>query len=342
MKCHWLPLVAGILLAAITGSDAGSIVHGERAFDAREADYFHHGARRDKIHIGNGIPEDLDGMMAETKDQVDTSEREDAEGKFNRLLEPERKKEVLEKGLRQPLEDDINCADVSSDFRTVDGTCNNLQDSHLGAANTAYNRLVSPDYEDDFNAPRVAMSGQALPNAREVSFRVFTEVNKPSKKFSHLAVPWGQYVGHDVSKIGSTGATCGKTAQTCNIDGTDCFGIIIPGYDPYFKHECISLTRTLATGVPSEENPRQQENVKTSFLDGSPVYGSDSTKQQELRDLTSEKGLMKETLNPNGRNSLNLLAADNRNPNCRSYDPDKGIHCFDSGDGERVNQNTGR
>lgn len=55
---------------------------------------------------------------------------------------------------------------------------------------------------------------------------------------------------------------------------------------------------------------RQQINVLTAFLDASQIYGSDDNKAQLLRDLTSDKGLLK--VNPkyddNGRELLPFTA----------------------------------
>ena len=89
MKCRWLPLVAGILLAAITGF----IVHGESAFDdnTREADFFYSISPEDfdEMYIDN-VHSNGNGMTKENQNQ----DEDDGE-KFNRILEPQRIREVI-------------------------------------------------------------------------------------------------------------------------------------------------------------------------------------------------------------------------------------------------------
>lgn len=48
-----------------------------------------------------------------------------------------------------------DCSDICFHrrYRTMDGTCNNLQNPTWGAANTAFNRLLPAIYENGFNAP---------------------------------------------------------------------------------------------------------------------------------------------------------------------------------------------
>lgn len=48
-----------------------------------------------------------------------------------------------------------NCSDMCfhSKYRTIDGTCNNLQNPTWGASLTAFNRILSPIYEDGFSMP---------------------------------------------------------------------------------------------------------------------------------------------------------------------------------------------
>jgi len=55
-------------------------------------------------------------------------------------------------------------------YRLYDGTCNNLVNPLLGAANVPYIRLLPPAYQDGVNSPRsLAVSGNPLPNPRSLS-----------------------------------------------------------------------------------------------------------------------------------------------------------------------------
>ncbi|KAH3733112.1 hypothetical protein DPMN_039537 [Dreissena polymorpha] len=39
-------------------------------------------------------------------------------------------------------------------YRTLDGTCNNLQSPSWGSSNSALQRLLPPEYENGFNSPK--------------------------------------------------------------------------------------------------------------------------------------------------------------------------------------------
>ena len=55
-------------------------------------------------------------------------------------------------------------------YRSYDGTCNNLVNPLIGAANVPYVRLLPPAYQDGVNSPRsLAVSGRLLPNPRSLS-----------------------------------------------------------------------------------------------------------------------------------------------------------------------------
>lgn len=79
----------------------------------------------------------------------------------------------------------------SSKYRTIDGSCNNEQNADWGKAFTAFNRIVHPNYADNFDAPRVAKSGQPLPGAREVSFTVAPDSKSPNNFMTMMVMQWG-------------------------------------------------------------------------------------------------------------------------------------------------------
>ena len=58
---------------------------------------------------------------------------------------------------------------VCTRHRTVDGSCNNLDNSHWGAARNCHHRFLTPDYADGISASRVSSGGFPLPNTRLVS-----------------------------------------------------------------------------------------------------------------------------------------------------------------------------
>lgn len=48
-----------------------------------------------------------------------------------------------------------NCSDLCfhTKYRTVDGTCNNLQNPLWGSSHTQFRRILKPVYENGFNTP---------------------------------------------------------------------------------------------------------------------------------------------------------------------------------------------
>lgn len=55
-------------------------------------------------------------------------------------------------------------------YRSYDGTCNNLVNPLIGAANVPYVRLLPPAYQNGVSSPRsLALSGNPLPNPRSLS-----------------------------------------------------------------------------------------------------------------------------------------------------------------------------
>lgn len=52
----------------------------------------------------------------------------------------------------------LGCA--KSPYRTLDGTCNNLQNPGWGSAMNRYNRLLSAKYGDGISSPTTSITGQ--------------------------------------------------------------------------------------------------------------------------------------------------------------------------------------
>lgn len=86
-----------------------------------------------------------------------------------------------------------------SRYRTLDGTCNNMQNPLWGSANMRYSRLLTPRYGDGISAPTMSVTGQPLPNSRLVSLVVFGEADIPDPQFTIANMQWGQVMTHDMS-----------------------------------------------------------------------------------------------------------------------------------------------
>lgn len=88
---------------------------------------------------------------------------------------------------------------LKSRYRTLDGTCNNLQNPIWGTANNRYGRLLTPRYGDGVATPTTSITGQPLPNSRLVSLVVFGEADVPDPQFTIANMQWGQIMTHDMS-----------------------------------------------------------------------------------------------------------------------------------------------
>ncbi|APZ91443.1 peroxidase family protein [Fuerstiella marisgermanici] len=162
-----------------------------------------------------------------------------------------------------------------SHYRSVDGTGNNLNDFELGSSNDLLIRMTSPEYGDGFSTP----AGADRPGAREVSNAVVAqETTEPNDRgLTDLVWLWGQFVDHDID-LSEPGYP------------HDSFNIPVPVGDPHFDPSGtgnveIPMNRTIfdPTTGDSIDNPRQQVNQISAFIDGSMVYGSDAERADELR-----------------------------------------------------------
>ena len=102
----------------------------------------------------------------------------------------------------------ISCdVDAPEDkYRRLDGLCNNLENKQWGAAGIAMRRLAPRDYADDISSPR----GRGdLPSPRKVSESVHAVAQGTgplsSKGFSHMAMQWGHFLGHDITLTPQSG-----------------------------------------------------------------------------------------------------------------------------------------
>jgi hypothetical protein len=85
-----------------------------------------------------------------------------------------------------PFSNQLFC-DKSSKYRTIDGSCNNLESTQLGKRLTPFKRLLTPAYDDLINSPRSrATNGQPLPNARRISIRYHEDTTDGTSNISNL------------------------------------------------------------------------------------------------------------------------------------------------------------
>ena len=90
--------------------------------------------------------------------------------------------------------------DPLSLWRTANGTCNNLDNPLWGAANTAFQRILLPEYSDGvWKGKSQSVTGGSLPSARLVSINIVPDVDAPSELDTHHVMQWGQFVDHDIT-----------------------------------------------------------------------------------------------------------------------------------------------
>ena len=165
------------------------------------------------------------------------------------------------------------------EFRTIDGTNNNLNNPTLGSANTPFLRTTTNAYGDGLNTP----AGANEPGTRLISNQV--DVHPTGTVL--IALPessfwwgWGQFIDHDMVNT--------------PVLQTEPFPIPVPTCDPQqpsgspgpFDPNCTG-TATIAFSrsafINDENGVRQQLNANTHWLDGSMIYGSDDIRAADLR-----------------------------------------------------------
>ena len=95
-----------------------------------------------------------------------------------------------------------------SPFRTIDGTCNNLNNPTFGAAETGFFRLLPALYFDAEGLEEPAGGGIDQPNAPDLpnpsfvtdEYIVIQAKNQPNPdRITHMLMQWGQFVDHDLT-----------------------------------------------------------------------------------------------------------------------------------------------
>jgi len=164
---------------------------------------------------------------------------------------------------------------IVDDTRSIDGSGNNFQNPLMGATFTELVRYIFSDYEDGISE----MQEAGLPSARLVSNIVCSQeelIPNPLNASDYIW-QWGQFLDHDID-------------FTNGADPVEPANIAVPAGDPFFDPfdtgtQVITFSRSAfntstGTGV---DNPRQQINTITTWIDASNVYGSDVERAAALR-----------------------------------------------------------
>lgn len=170
-------------------------------------------------------------------------------------------------------------ADVQS-YRTIDGSGNNLKYPQMNQAGAQLVRLGPPAYADGISS----FAGPDRPNPRKISNIVHAQeelIANPDSTTNFMWL-WGQFIDHDITFSDACGPSDACREEPANIK--------IPKGDEIFDPQSIGTVEMFFnraindpdTGT-SEENPRQQLNEVTGWIDASTVYGSDARRATALR-----------------------------------------------------------
>ena len=95
----------------------------------------------------------------------------------------------------------------------------------------------------------------------------------------------------------SDGRRCNETCENTS----PCFPIRVPASDARISRPCLGFTRSSATCNSGSTSlfyntvaPRQQINALSAFIDASNVYGNSDRMASNLRNLASNRGLLRE------------------------------------------------
>ncbi|KAG7465745.1 hypothetical protein MATL_G00156750 [Megalops atlanticus] len=254
-----------------------------------------------------------------------------------------------------------NCSDICfhQKYRSHDGTCNNLQHPMWGASLTAFERLLKPVYDNGFNLPRGVTerlhNGFPLPLPRLVSTTMIgTETVTPDDRYTHMLMQWGQFLDHDLdSTVVALSQSRFSDGQLCSAVCTNdppCFPITFPPGDPRRARaggaRCMFFARSspvCGSGMTSllmnSVFPREQINQLTSYIDASNVYGSSRHESDEVRDLASQRGLLRQGIVQRSGKPL-LPFATGPPTECMRDENESPIPCFLAGD-HRANEQLG-
>ncbi len=198
---------------------------------------------------------------------------------------------------------DFTAKDIISKiiFRTIDGSYNHLRNRDWGATETQLLRLTYPDYADGIFEPRGGFD-RILPSAREISNTVAAQ-NESIPNTTGLSDwfwQWGQFIDHDMD-------------LTESAHPLEPFNIVVPTGDFWFDPmntgtKTINLNRSIFDPNTGTDNPRQQINQITAYLDASMVYGSDEATANALR-TNNGTGRLSMSMGYNGEA---LLPVDNQ------------------------------
>ena len=156
------------------------------------------------------------------------------------------------------------------DYRSLDGSGNNIAEPTLGQAGVIYPRITDANYADGVGE---LVDG---PDPRYLSNRIFNDLNQnifSENGVTHWAFVWGQFLDH----------TFGLREA-----GDEDASIPFDPEDPVeaFTNDlgAIAVTRSAVADGTGVDSPREQVNSVSSYIDAWAVYGGSEARLDWLRD----------------------------------------------------------
>ncbi|HUP57439.1 MAG TPA: peroxidase family protein, partial [Bdellovibrionota bacterium] len=159
-------------------------------------------------------------------------------------------------------------------FRTADGTCNDLKGPLVGSAGVAFGRNVPPEFIDQNGDSPEKLN---TPNPATVSRAFFKrEQFKPIPWLNMLAASWIQFMNHDWLTHGKNMEYDGTPQTAHQVDGV--------------ASTAGTVEKTKAHGMPAgafkrEFGTKVTLNDVTHWWDGSQIYGSSQAEQDRIRGI---------------------------------------------------------
>lgn len=167
-------------------------------------------------------------------------------------------------------------------YRTINGTCNNIEHPDWGSALIPFRRSIPPWYEDGISSPRkksIYGLRPPLPSPLVVSKRVHRPLYRKDPQFTVMLAVWGQFLDHDITATAVGRAENGIPIQCCtgawqekfeeSTDHPEC----LPVFEkPAPDEEMVCMEFIRSAPAPSCcLGTREQMNQATAYIDGSMV-----------------------------------------------------------------------
>jgi len=166
---------------------------------------------------------------------------------------------------------------LSQTVRSIDGSFNNPLNPDWGAEGTELFQVTEPRFSDGI----AAMNGEDRPNPRQISNRLFSQVDNifdDNRRSDYIWV-FGQFIDHELVIIEN------------NID--EPLAITIPEGDEVFAPGGLPIfmfrSHAFEGSGTSTDNVRTYRNDLTAYIDASAVYGSTESRAHWLRTLEDGK-----------------------------------------------------